>query len=347
MSKSAKEWCDEGIDLMSDKKFSEAIKCFKKVVEIDPKYEKVYLHMGYCYDGNYNSDKAIKYYRKAITADPKDYEAFYNLGNQYLDLSDPFIDYEPYGDYEPAIKYYKKALEMKPDFSFAWNNMGFCYGKLGNQTKAVEGHAKAVELDPENVSAWVNLGAAHFFLKNYLEAIESYEKAIEVDPGHNMAWVCLRTTAESFKNKFKVTNDNKDMWVRIGSVYITLDKLEMAIECFKKVIENDPEFYIAWHKLGVAYHLLNDHQKFIGCFMNPKKIILEIQKVSIITTSQGPLYPDVFWLLEGNSDITIVPSEGPDENFLSEVQELPSFNNETVIKAMTSSEDNIFLCWKT
>jgi len=343
MSKSAEDWCDEGIELMQDKKFSEAIECFKKVVEIDPKYKKVWLHMGYCYDGNYNSDKAIKCYRKAIGADAKDYEAYYNLGNQYLDMSDPFIDDEPYGDYEQAIKYYKKALEFEPDFSYAWNNMGFCYGKLGNHTKSVEGHSKAVELDPENISAWVNLGAAEFFLGNHLKAIEAYEKAIEHDPGHNMAWICLRTTVESYKNKNKPTPENKDMWVKIGSVYLTLDKILEGIECFKHVIELDSEFYTAWHQLGQAYNLLDDHEEFMECFEDP--IEMDINKISIITTSAGPLVPDLFWFLESDSGISIVPSEDRDHNFLKEVQELPGFDNGAVIDAMISVEDNFFLCW--
>lgn len=344
MSKSAEELCDKGIELMREEKFTQAIECFKKVIEIDPNYEKVWLHMGYCYDGNYNSDKAMECYRKAIDSDPKDYEAYYNLGNQYLDLSDPFIDDEPYGDYEQAIKYYEKAIEIEPDFSFAWNNMGFCYGKLGNHTKSAEGHRKAVELDPENISAWVNLGVAEFFLGNHLKAIEAYEKAIEEDPKHNMAWICLRTTVESYKNKFKPSSTNKDMWVRIGGVYLTLGKIIESIECMKQVLEIDIAFFPAYHQLGLAYNLLKDHQEFLNCFDDPHEI--DYHKISIITTSDGPLLPDVYWVLESDLGLSVVPSEDKGADFLNEVNDLPGFNHQAVISAMTSVENNIFICWE-
>lgn len=71
-----------------------------------------------------------------------------------------------------------------------------------------------------------------------------------------------------------------------------------------------------------------------------------MKRVSIITTSQGPIYPDIFWLIESSSEIGIIPSEGPDSNFLDEVQKLSGFDNKEVIKAMTSTDDNIFICWE-
>ena len=77
---SAKDWCEKGIEFMRDDKFSEAIECFKKVININPKFEKVWLHMGYSYGGQYNADKAAECYKKAIEVDPNDYEAIYNLG---------------------------------------------------------------------------------------------------------------------------------------------------------------------------------------------------------------------------------------------------------------------------
>ena len=349
--KSATEWYDEGIEHIKSDSYNEALNCFLKVIAIDSNYPKVFFQLGYVYGHLYNAQKAIDYYNKAIEQDPKDYEAWYNLGNEYLeDRRDPFIDdpwEEDSGDYEGAIKYYEKAVEINPEFSYAWNNMGFAYSKLGYHSKAVKYHAKAVELDPKNINAWVNLGGEYFFLNDHEKAIETYEKAIEVDPSHNMAWVCLRTTVESYKLKNKLSVENKAMWVRIGKVYIFLDKVIEAIECLKQVIVIDPTLFEAWHQLSIAYHALNDHEKFMECFLKPKDVLNQIKKISIITTSEGPLYPDIFWLLQGNKDISIVPSEGPDEDFLSQVQGLPNFNNEMVIKAMISTEDKIFVVWES
>ncbi len=350
-SKSATEWYDEGIEHIKSKKYNEALNCFLKVIELDSKYPKIWFQLAFVNSHLYNKEKAVEYYNKANEQDPSDYEAWYNLGNEYLeDRRDPFINdpwEEESGDYEGAIKCYEKAVEINPKFSYAWNNMGFAYSKLGNHTKALKYHAKAVELDSENINAWVNLGCEYYFLNKHEKAIETYEKAIEVDPSYNMVWVCLRTTVESYKLKNKLSAENKGMWVKISKVYITLNKILEAIECLKQVIELDPSFFEAWHQLGIAYNRINNHEKFVECFLKPSDVLKQIKKISIITTSQGPIFPDVFWLLQGNNGISVVPSEGPDENFLSQIQSLPNFNNEMVIKAMTSTDDNTFVVWES
>lgn len=156
----------------------------------------------------------------------------------------------------------------------------------------------------------------------------------------------LQAAMESIKSKVELNIQNIHLWIQMGLIYLRLNIYEKAIECFKQVIENDVQYFEAWHSIGVAYHQLKDHQKFLDCFEKSTKLLKDLKKVSIITTDQGPFYPDVFWLLESSSEIGIIPQEGPDSEFLSKVQSLSGFNNEEVIKAMTSSEDNIFVCWE-
>ena len=132
----------------------------------------------------------------------------------------------------------------------------------------------------------------------------------------------------------------------MGINYLNLTIYKKAIKCFKQVIDINRQNFEAWHNIGIAYHKLNDHEKFLECFEKPTKLLKDLKRISIITTDQGPFYPDVFWLLESSSEIGIIPSEGPDSEFLSKVQPLPGFNNAEVIKAMSSTEDNIFICWE-
>lgn len=346
--KTIKEWFDEGIELMRARKHQEAIIRFEKVVELDPEYPKVWFHLGFLYSHLYDKKKTMEYYRKALEMDPKDYEAWYNLGNEYLNTGDPLFDdpWEDNGDYPEAIKYYEKSLEIEPEFSYAWNNLGFCHFSLKHYQKAVDCHQKAVDLDSENDSALVNLGNAYYFLRDYEKSIEIYEKATELHPSNNQGWICLRAALETFLLKVELKPENKSMWTKVAKNFLRVEKEDKAIDCLKKLIKLDPRHFEAWHVLGFAYHHLKNHQKFMERFEKPSDILKEIKRVSIITTSKGPLYPDVFWLLESDTEISIVPSEGPDENFLSQVQPLPDFNNEEVIKAMQSTDDNIFVIWE-
>lgn len=90
---------------------------------------------------------------------------------------------------------------------------------------------------------------------------------------------------------------------------------------------------------------MDDYPAFLEALESTEIPMEEIMEIAIITTSQGPIYPDIFWLLKSESNYYIIPSEGPGENFLEEVQHLPGFDNETIIKAMQSTEDDIFKCY--
>ncbi len=72
----------------------------------------------------------------------------------------------------------------------------------------------------------------------------------------------------------------------------------------------------------------------------------ELQEVAIITTDEGPLVDDVFWVLSGVGKGCAVPSESDGmKELLARLQELPGFNNESVIRAMGSTSNSKFICW--
>jgi hypothetical protein len=72
-----------------------------------------------------------------------------------------------------------------------------------------------------------------------------------------------------------------------------------------------------------------------------------LQAVFIQTTADGPFSDDVFWVLVGQTNGCVVPSEaqGVDE-MLARLQQLPGFDNEAVITAMSCTEEQRFLCWR-
>lgn len=73
----------------------------------------------------------------------------------------------------------------------------------------------------------------------------------------------------------------------------------------------------------------------------------DLQMVEILTTSDGPFAPDVFWLLHGSRSGCLIPQGATGELGLFDwLQKLPGFRNEAVIEAMPSTEDRRFLCWE-
>jgi len=73
----------------------------------------------------------------------------------------------------------------------------------------------------------------------------------------------------------------------------------------------------------------------------------DLQRVEILTTSEGPMVPDVFWLLHGTNGGCAIPQGATGERALLErLQALPGFDNGQVIEAMGSTSDRRFLCWQ-
>ncbi len=68
--------------------------------------------------------------------------------------------------------------------------------------------------------------------------------------------------------------------------------------------------------------------------------------VAVETTDQGPLVEDVYWHLASEKKVITYPSEATGtDDLLKRLQELPTFNNERLIEAMTCTDNRTFILW--
>jgi hypothetical protein len=73
----------------------------------------------------------------------------------------------------------------------------------------------------------------------------------------------------------------------------------------------------------------------------------DLLEVGVLTTSDGPFAEDVFFVLIGRDGGCVVPHGAPESTaLLARLQRLPGFDNEVLIRAMTSTEDARFVCWR-
>ena len=72
----------------------------------------------------------------------------------------------------------------------------------------------------------------------------------------------------------------------------------------------------------------------------------DLKEVAIVTTDEGPFRCDFYWILCGTSSKMVIPKGAIGESqLLQELQQLPNFDNEAVILACTSADNNSFTCW--
>lgn len=68
--------------------------------------------------------------------------------------------------------------------------------------------------------------------------------------------------------------------------------------------------------------------------------------VAVETTDQGPFVEDVWWHLATKEKVITFPNGATGINeILSRLQNLPTFNNERLITAMTCAQNQMFILW--
>jgi len=68
---------------VQEKRYEEAIKTYKKIIELDKRNETAYLHLANCYQLAGLNKEAAETYHRLLEINPKSYEAHYNLGTLY------------------------------------------------------------------------------------------------------------------------------------------------------------------------------------------------------------------------------------------------------------------------
>jgi len=99
-----------------------------------------------------------------------------------LKLYEEATNYEAREMYDMAIVSYTKALKIDSKFSFAWDNLGLCYRKMGNYKEAIKSYQKSLDLDPKGTTPLQNIAVAYEYLKDYKNASATYNKFMTLHP---------------------------------------------------------------------------------------------------------------------------------------------------------------------
>ena len=107
-----------------------------------------------------------------------------NLSLAYSNLGNVLKDLERYDE---AVDAHKKSIELDPAYAIAHNNLGTLFEDIGRFDEAEKCFAKAVELDREYATAEFNLASAKLRKKDFVHGWALREKRWEIDsPGQEV-----------------------------------------------------------------------------------------------------------------------------------------------------------------
>ncbi|MEI0567328.1 tetratricopeptide repeat protein [Brachyspira pulli] len=208
----AKDLFGQGMSYYDDKQYEEAIKCFKKAVELEPNNDEAWRWLGNAYLVNSNNDEALEAFLKAIEIDS-------NKSNNWNSLG---LLYQEKKEYEKALETLNKAIQLDKQNYSPLVNISNVYRFMKNYDKAIEYALKASEL---HTSAYKALSLAYIGGEKFKEAKETINKYLQFYPSDDKMKEILESIEQNEKLKKVLESLNDD-----DEIFELIEKLENADE---------------------------------------------------------------------------------------------------------------------
>src|SRR4030043_29066 len=114
-----------------------------------PDYQTVHFGMGVVHAFREQYDEAIRCFKKALDIFPYFIDAQFNLAVSYqksMDIFEKACDYMEEAKWEKAIVCFKDCLNIVKNHYQSYGNMGLCYAKLGKREQAISALDRAIEI---------------------------------------------------------------------------------------------------------------------------------------------------------------------------------------------------------
>jgi len=207
-----------------------------------------------------------------------------------------FLDRTTREDTTKAITFFREALDLDPQFSLCWAELGRAYSiEAGRGWEPVgpgfdrsrEATQRALELEPNLAEAHAQLGRiqlAHDW--NFSDAQLSYRRALDLAPG------------------------SSSVLDGAGVLAYKLGRFEEALELSRRVLVQDPLSAAFWHNLGLTAHAAGNLRESEQSFRRALELVpqrfVSNSLLALVLLDQGRfedalaqamLEPDEFWKL--------------------------------------------------
>jgi len=159
----------------------------------------------------------------------------------------------------PAAQAEALAAEAKKRQAESWFEKGVALEQnSAPPSETVAAYRKAVELDPESSGAWLNLGTVHYNLRQWDQAEKCYTSALEVRPDYALAHYNLgnlydetgrpREAIERYRKSLELDPSYADAHYNLALLYQSVGEPLSALRHWRVYLRLEPQGYWA----GVA-----------------------------------------------------------------------------------------------
>jgi len=223
------------------RKFSEAIPCVIKALEIDPENCNYLNHLSNIYrmSGDFVNAELIA--KRSIEINDKITQSFISLSNALIGQK----------KFPEAISSMIKALEIDPENCYYLNKLSDIYRMAGDPLSAETVSKRSIQLNDTIPQSFISLSNALVARKKFSEAIDCILKALNIDSTNcnylNHLSNVYKISGDFFnaesvaKKSIQINDAIPQSFISLSNALIAQEKFQDAITCLRKALDLDPK----------------------------------------------------------------------------------------------------------
>jgi Flp pilus assembly protein TadD len=250
-----------GIELADRGWLDEAIKEFKKAIELDPNSAHAHDNLATVYAEKKHFRAALDEYLLALRLEPDSATAHYNLA---CFLSAHAIDF--------AIAEYRTAIELEPDYPDAHLNLGLTLADVDRNEEAMHELKRAVDLDGSDALPRHELAGLQMDLGDYRAAITQLKEVVRLDPKSFDGWLDLgicyaqkgfyAEAERAYESARGLKGDDLLLIYNLGALYALWSRPKDALSSLRQALAIDRPKVQAWLQSDPMFDALKGDPEF-------------------------------------------------------------------------------------
>ena len=249
--------------------YDQAIPHLERAIAIAPNLKRAHYNLARAYRESGNLEAATHAVTETLRLDAN-YQRAHELANlikqAHYNKGITYLNDERYSE---AITAFQNAITLDPDFTTAHYNLGLTYLKMETYSRAVDALQKTITLDRSYKAAHHTLALAYLGQQELGKAREAARDALKLDVNYQPARSLLEAIDPSFTppetqsatppereqpiQQQSVAKPRQETHYELGIAYRDSKMHTEAIAEFRKAIDMDPDFAVAYMGLGEVY----------------------------------------------------------------------------------------------